>query len=309
MTKIRPFLISFSIPSAYLFCYNILEVIALINRIQGMESELSKAELRIFRYIKKNIDKIPTMTAEQIAKGSKTSAPTVVRFAKKVGASSLTDFKIQISAESQQNGGNQEYSDVKKNEPIASLKEKLSQNAQLTLHETTQILSDEKLVAALKLLETKERIFVTGVGASHLVAEDIKQKWDRIGKSVSLETNYNALLPQLINTKKDAALWLISNSGETPEIVFFAEIAKELKIPIITLTRFGNNRLSKLADVSLQVSRPQEADLRSAATNSLIAQFLAVDILFYSYISRNQENAEKIYQSRQIIKDFREKHF
>lgn len=282
---------------------------SVISRIDNMKNDLSKAELKLFRYIKKYPERVPSMTAEQLATATNISAPTVVRFAKKVGYSSLTDFKIQLSAEIHQPNNNNTYTDVMPNEPLESLKEKLSHNAQVTMQETASLLSSELLMSALNLLKKKDKLFVAGVGASQLVAEDIFQKWGRIGKSVSHVDDYNMLLPQLVNNKKDCVLWLISNTGTTPEIVNFAEFAKSLGIPVISLTRFGVNPLSKMADVPLQVSRPKEMDQRSAATNSILAHFLAVDILFYLYISRNEDNAEKIYQSRQVVTDFRERYF
>lgn len=280
-----------------------------ISRIDNMKKDLSKAEQKLFRYIKKNPEKVPTMTAEQLANATSISAPTVVRFAKKVGYQSLTDFKIQLSAENHQPTDNTTYADVAPNEPLDSLKDKISHNAQITVHETASILNNDLLMEALALLKKKERVFVVGMGASELVVEDIRQKWSRIGKAVTVESNYNSLLPQLVNNKSNSVLWLVSNTGTTPEIINYAEFAQSLGIPVISLTRFGINPLSKIANVPLQVSRPKENDQRSAATNSILAHFIAVDILFYLYISRNEENAELIYQSRQVIKDFRERYY
>lgn len=282
---------------------------SVIERIEGMKNELSRAELNLFQYIKENSEKVPSMTAKQLATATKISAPTVVRFAKKVGYRSFTDLKIQLSAESQQSTTKQGYADVAPNEPLESLKEKLSHNAQVTMQETITLMNDTLLMEAVKVLKKKERLFVAGVGASELIARDIQQKWSRIGKPVHLINDYNLLIPQLVNNKKDAVLWLVSNSGHTPEIVSFAEVAHDLGIPVITLTRFGSNPLAKIADISLQVSRSKEASQRSAATNSILAHFLAVEILFYLYISRTSENAEKIYQSRKVIKDYRERYW
>lgn len=46
-------------------------------------------------------------------------------------------------------------------------------------------------------------------------------------------------------------------------MVHLAEIVKNLGVPILSLTRFGSNPLTKLADVPLQVSRSKEANQRS----------------------------------------------
>lgn len=278
---------------------------SVLSRIQSIQTELSSAEKKIFDFIKENPEQIATMTAEQIANASSVSAPTVVRFAKKIGFNSLTEFKIRLSTDLQQNFNPDSYADVALNESIASLKNKLSQNAQLTIHETAKLLDERLLLKAAEHLESASRIIVAGSGASHLVAEDISQKWGRIGTNITVENDYNSLVPQLTNASKKTVLWLVSNSGTTPEIIGYAKTAKQLGIPLITLTRFGPNPLSKLATVPLQVSNPKESSNRSAATDSIIAQFLAVDILFYLFISRNPSNADHIRRSSEAIDLFR----
>lgn len=128
-------------------------------------------------------------------------------------------------------------------------------------------------------------------------------------KNIISEPDYNTILPQLVLHQKEAVIWLVSNSGLTSELIALAETAKDLGIPIITLTQFGQNPLAKLSDVCLQTSRPTEATYRSAATDSILAQFITIDLLFYVYISRNKENAEKIYTTRAIVQEYRKNIF
>ena len=66
----------------------------------------------------------------------------------------------------------------------------------------------------------------------------------------------------------------------------------------------GNNRLSKLADVVVQTSRPKEITNRSAATNSLLAQFATIDIIFYLYMAKNEKLTEKVTQTKEVIKNY-----
>lgn len=284
---------------------------SVLSRIESMKNELSLSEKKLFTFMEENAEKVPSMTASQLADATGISAPTVVRFAKKTGFASLTDLKIQLSAETGLRQNPHEilsYADVELNEPFQAITSKLSHNTQITLNETANLLEESLMVAATDLLATRERIFVCGIGASSLIAQDIQQKWTRLGKIVVFENDYNLLLPQLVKYEKKSVLWVISNSGDTPEMVHLAEFAAGKKIPIISLTRFGSNPLTKLADVPLQVSRAKEANQRSAATNSIIAHLLAVDVLFYVFLSKNERLARNIYESRQAIADFREKY-
>ena len=282
---------------------------SVLSQMKSMEKEMSATEKKIYAFIRENIEKAASMTANEIAKASGASAPTVVRFSKKMGYQSLTDLKISLSAEAIQDVDPDHYNDVQPNESFHSLKNKLASNASYTINHTTNLFNETEFVAACELLETKDFCYVAGIGASNLAVTDIVQKWTRLGKAIFTANDYNSLLPQLVTHREKTILWLVSNSGLTPELVALATSAKELGIPVLTLTQFGQNALTKLADVALQTSRPKEAHFRSAATDSIIAQFITIDVLFYFYISRNPAHQETIYRTREVIDAYRQKNF
>lgn len=274
-----------------------------ISHIKSMMEEYSSAEKKLADYIINNVEKIPTMTANELAESAGLSAPTVVRFSKKIGYQSLTDFKINISTELQ-TGIYEGFSDIQPNESFYSIKNKLGNNAQVAIRETVDVLKEEKIQEVVQSLEGAETVFLYGVGASSLVVEDIVQKWSRVGKPIIFEKDIHVLLPQLVSNETKKVLWLISNSGNTADVVAVGEIAKDLGIPVIALTQFGTNHLSRIADVVIQTSRPKEITNRSAATNSLLAQFVTIDIIFYLYMAKNEQLSEKVGKTRQAIKGY-----
>ncbi|MDB1654325.1 MurR/RpiR family transcriptional regulator [Enterococcus durans] len=274
-----------------------------ISHIKSMMEEYSSAEKKLADYIINNVEKIPTMTANELAESAGLSAPTVVRFSKKIGYQSLTDFKINISTELQ-TGIDEGFSDIQPNESFYSIKNKLGNNAQVAIRETVDVLKEEKIQEVVQSLEGAETVFLYGVGASSLVVEDIVQKWSRVGKPIIFEKDIHVLLPQLVSNETKKVLWLISNSGNTADVVAVGELAKDLGIPVIALTQFGTNHLSRIADVVIQTSRPKEITNRSAATNSLLAQFVTIDIIFYLYMAKNEQLSEKVGKTRQAIKGY-----
>lgn len=274
-----------------------------ISHIKSMMEEYSSAEKKLADYIINNVEKIPTMTANELAESAGLSAPTVVRFSKKIGYQSLTDFKINISTELQ-TGIDEGFSDIQPNESFYSIKNKLGNNAQVAIRETVDVLKEEKIQEVVQSLEGAETVFLYGVGASSLVVEDIVQKWSRVGKPIIFEKDIHVLLPQLVSNETKKVLWLISNSGNTADVVAVGEIAKDLGIPVIALTQFGTNHLSRIADVVIQTSRPKEITNRSAATNSLLAQFVTIDIIFFLYMAKNEQLSEKVGKTRQAIKGY-----
>lgn len=278
-------------------------------RMESFQKTLSTSEEKIYDFVLSHPDQVVKMTAKEIADASGVSAPTVVRFSKKIGYDSLTDFKIQLSTELQTNKlQTNNYNDVDPTDSFYSIKEKISANAQVSLSETTSLLDETAFSKAITLLEHAQVIFSFGVGASALSAQDIVHKWSRIGKVVRQEHDLHILLPQLINCKQKAVLILVSNSGKTPELLYLAQAAQKARIPMITLTQFGPNPLADFATVSLQTARPTESINRSAATTSLLSQFLVIDTLFYLFISQYTHYQEAIATSRQLITDFNQSH-
>lgn len=116
----------------------------------------------------------------------------------------------------------------------------------------------------------------------------------------------NDLLPIVANAGIEDSLWVVDNSGETPEAIYAAQIAKERKVPIITMTKKGSNTISELGDVEIHTSQPIELPGRIAATDSLLLQFMAIDIIFYDFVSRNYESSiSQLNQSAKLVKDYK----
>ena len=272
------------------------------SRIHLLDNKLTDVEKRIAAYILAHPDEVINATAKEIGEQTQSSAPSVVRFIKKIGYSSVNEFKLSINSEKNEKR-EQKYDDVNLADSFEVTKRKLCNNAILTLEETSEVLKQEQIKTIVQLLEEKEVLFVFGIGASSMIAEDIYQKWGRIGKIIFFEKDLHILTAMLSSHQANSAIWLVSNSGQTREVVKAAQIAKKINIPIIAQTMLGKNPLSKLADLLIQTSIPKEAFLRSAATNSLFAQLLVVDTIFYSFLQNNEQYFEKIYNSRKLIEE------
>lgn len=276
----------------------------ILGLLESMLDELPKAEKRIAEKILTEPEEIVHMTASQLGKSAQASAATVIRLSKRLQISSFTEFKIYISREVEAEN-RENYSDIDAGEPVTEIMDKLHWNSSLAMKDTVSMLEEEELVKASNILRDASVIYVFGIGASSLVAENIAQKWSRIGKTCIPLQDAHVLLAALVSSEKDTVFIGISNSGKTHEVIKLSEMAREHGHKTISITRFGNNPLAKRSDVSLQHVRANEIEIRSAATSSLHAQFLVVDILFYVYVSRNYDQAlDRIYDSRSAIQEY-----
>lgn len=278
--------------------------INILGRMVSMRNEFPKSEKKIADVIIQEPDKVVLMTASELGKYSQTSAATVIRLCKRIGIPSFTQVKVLLSREvvkSQPSG----YADIKPNETVEDIMDKLLGNAFQSMQDTVSTIQKDVLLKAVEILENASIIYVYGVGASNLVAQNIAHKWSRIGKTCISISDSHQLIAAMSSRKDDAVFFGISNSGETYEVVRLLERARENGCQTLGLSRFGKNSLAVKADVSLQHVRANEEKLRSAATSSLHAQFLTVDILFFLYSSKNHaEVVRKIKHSRQEIEKY-----
>ncbi|MFT8820972.1 MAG: MurR/RpiR family transcriptional regulator [Liquorilactobacillus nagelii] len=278
------------------------------GKILNAMPNLSRSEKKIGNYILENSAHVVQMTVAQLAQEAGSSPATVIRLVRDLKIESFTTLKIELSANlSKENGDEKTYEDIKSNEELDTIKNKLLSNAQHSIQETVEQIDGQEVKNLVDMISQSKQLILYGVGASSLVAENISQKWSRLGYSTDSDSSLNLLLPKLSNASVHSLVWIISNSGSSPEALIAAEQAKKHSLKVASLTRFGTNPLVKYSDFAIHTSQPQESENRIAATSSLSAQFIAVDIIFYYFVSQNFENSVQLLnKSHKVIEEYRQ---
>src|SRR3569833_2874462 len=140
---------------------------------------------------------------------------------------------------------------------------------------------DDRFAAACKLsLACKGRVVVTGMGKSGHIARKIAATLASTGTPAFFLHPAEAGHGDLgMITRTDVVLAL-SNSGETPEVVFLLPHLKRMGVPLIVMTGGLESTLAKSASVVLDVSVPAEAcPLNLAPTASTTASLAMGDAL------------------------------
>lgn len=264
-------------------------------------STLPNSEKKLAKWIITHPEKVIKMTVTDLSKQATSSPATVVRLCRSLGLEGFTDLKLQLSKNLPQIRENL-HTDIIKDEDVHQIKKKLKFNLNNSFEETFNLLSDEALNKAVDLIENSTNIFTFGIGASGLVSEDIYQKFSRIGRNTFFSKDHHLMSTSLVSNDLSAVFIAISNSGEKQEVIHLARIAKNQKMPVIVITSSPDSSLAVLSDVLLLTSKASEAPIRSSATNSMMVQLFAADIIFSTYASRNyQETLNKLNVSRKIV--------
>ncbi len=272
------------------------------NKIQ----KLPQSEQKIGIIILEDPLKIIQMSAADLAKAASSSPAAVIRFCRSIGVKGYTELKLLLSAVSNEIEADV-YTDITPDEDLNAIKKKLLWNTNYMLEQTNAVLENDLLDAAVMKMVDSPIIYVYGLGASHLVAMDLKQKLTRIGKHVICTQDQHELVAAMAIAPPDAVYFGISNSGEKREGNILMEIARKSQAHTISLTKDSDNSLSRLADIALKTADTNEAPLRSGATVSLLTQMYAIDILFYHFMTKQyKENISYLELSRTAISEFSE---
>lgn len=256
--------------------------------IKEQMPRLTKHEKRIAEYFIEHPEKTINLSAKELGKLTNTSAASVIRCTHKLEFKGFTDLKLAISRYLPQHEQSI-YQEIKQDETVDSISKKLITRASHTLEMTEKNISSKHIEQVVDQLYDTDTIIVFGVGASSLVAQDLYQKFTRIGKQVihSLDTHF--LATAIASHSDSCVLTGISNSGENHETLSLAKVARKYGVKIVGLSQSDQSSLAKASDIYLIHDASSEKSLRLAATSSLISQLMTIDILFYSYLSRNYD--------------------
>ncbi|MER2262508.1 MAG: MurR/RpiR family transcriptional regulator [Psychrobacillus sp.] len=263
--------------------------LAMLNE---MVNTLPPSEKKIAKYILHHPQEAISLTAVELGKRSSTSGAAVIRLCKSLDLKGLQDLKLRIAGDLQKTTEHG-FRDIEPNEPILSIIDKMTNNSIKTIRETAEMLNTEELEKAIDLLRGANTIHFVGVGASNIIAQDAQQKFLRINKNAYAFPDMHLAMTLVATAEKRDVVVAISFSGETSEVAKVLELAKEKGISIISITKYGNSIVSKIADIKLYTSATRESTFRSGATSSRIGQLQVVDILFMGVASLQYEETVK----------------
>ncbi|WP_227004560.1 MurR/RpiR family transcriptional regulator [Jeotgalibaca arthritidis] len=261
----------------------------LLLMIKDKLPQLPESERKIADVILANPLEVIQMNATQLAEAADSSAAAVIRLCRSINVKGFTELKIQLSA---QTPFLQEdvHTDISPNESLEQIKKKLLVNTNYVLENTSDQLDTEVVEAVADRLAACNSIYVYGLGASYIVAMDIKQKFTRLGKQVFCSQDLHELVASMAIADEGSVYLGISDSGEKQEGLVLMEVANQLGLTTISLTKNTPNSLSKLAELSLKTAKIMEPPLRSGATISLLSQLYAVSIVFYCFMTKQYDD-------------------
>lgn len=281
---------------------------AAFSKIRALMPSLSHSEEKLACFILGSPSALRDLSSQKLASEVGVSQSSVVKFAQKLKYKGYPALKLAILEDiSNANADhNQLHGSIRIDDDYATTSQKLVQS-KIAVLQQTQSLNDQKSIdAAVALILAANRIMLTGIGGSALVAKDFCFKLQKLGITAMSEIDGHAQLAFATTLNKDDLVFALSESGGTREVVNVVNQARENQTPVISVTKFGATPVSNIANVKLY-SVAEEAATRISSILARTAQELIIDVLFITLMQRSETARKRLEKSRIVIKQFRDR--
>ena len=222
------------------------------------------------------------MSIHELARHTFSSASSIVRLCNHTGYSGYREFRKAVTRElaMREQTKRTEQKEIARSDSLQDIIDKITYANIVSLEETRELMDVEALRSCVELIKNARHIYLFGLGASLVAAQDAYLKFLRLNKMAVINTDWHSQILQAKNAEACDLGIVISYSGATTEMVECMKIMKENKTPIIAITRCVNSPVSELADQILYTTA-NESVFRSGAMASRTSQ-LNICLLYTS---------------------------
>lgn len=264
----------------------------IIDELKTPSFKVTKSDKILMKYIKENIEYVSYMPISQIAKESNIGEATITRFSKKMGFSSLQDFKVTLAQEISINNKSKAIinSNIENDEPAIDTAKKLLSSNITTLEKTVDLINDQDIHNCANMIINARRIYFVGIGYSGIIAQDSNYKFMRIGLNcMSFDSSHTMIMMASIMEAEDLLI-AISHTGETDAIIKTVELAKQNNVNIISITQNQESKLKDRSDINLAYVS-EETILETGSISSKLAQIFLLDLIYTQVVKEKSSEA------------------
>jgi DNA-binding MurR/RpiR family transcriptional regulator len=277
-----------------------------ILRIRENYNRFTKTDKKVADFFLENPDKAVLLSAKELGELTNTSASAVIRFIKKINYDSMTEIRIEMTKSAVETNKEKHSLLIEADDSPEMLTSKISSIINEVTGKTIKLINFRALDEGIKKLRSAECIYLYGIGASSLAASDIYVKLLRINRKVVFHNDSNTQMVTAVNTTEKDAVIAFSYAGQTKEVIYAVEKAKENGAYCISVTSLKpDNHLPAISDLVLYLP-DVEPEVRLGAIGSRYAQLIIADILFMGIAQENFDLMERyLLETREMVNRLR----
>lgn len=256
---------------------------SIINKVRALAHSPNQNEQKISHFIIDQQFDLSKLSATKVGAKLGISDSSVIRYAKSIGCTGFPDLKLKLAAIAPRIDAMPRqslYAEIESQDSTQAIINKSKSLFTSKIEQSLSLIDCETIDHCADLLMRANKVLLSGIGASALVAADIHHKLIRSGFNVQFNLDYHMQIVQASLLKKNDVLVVVSARGNTPEVLAAIEKASAKGAKVIALTRYGKGRVAQLSDYVIPYSYTEEHNQLGMVTPQLL-QMIAFDILFF----------------------------
>lgn len=198
-------------------------------------SSLNETETYIYQYVIKNIDNVVKMSVRDLAAATHVSTASIVRFCKKTGCRGYVEFRMKL----------EEFQQGMKLPDIDDEIDNIMEFFEYARSEKFQRKIDE----FVSYVQQADTIIFLGIGTSGLLGKFGARYFSNVGYfSQSIDDPY---YPPPCSESKNNLCIVLSESGETREVIDQIKMYQSIQMKIVTITNKKGTTIDRMADLSI----------------------------------------------------------
>jgi RpiR family carbohydrate utilization transcriptional regulator len=249
----------------------------LVQQIADLGEKARSAERRLAQFLLAAPASILHMNLSSVAAGADISAPTVIRFCRKLGCDGFPAFKIRLA---QDLASARPYvpQNINYGDDVPEVFTKVVESTIDGLNSLKTTVPIEPLRQAIRMLASANRIEIFASGlTTELVAVDAQRKFLILEIPTSFYPDPALQLLSLPTLKPGDVAFCISYTGFNAHVIKCARSAAERGARVFAITR-SNTALSEAVELSLSVDTIESIYLYAQIATSL-AHLTLIDVL------------------------------
>jgi RpiR family murPQ operon transcriptional repressor len=270
------------------------------SKIKSMMQYLSKSEMMIADFIMDLHTDPRTLTSSMLAQQLNIAQSTVIRFTQKLGYPSFREFLVDLNAGYSREVPFEEEVVADENTKDTNLRVLAQYYDVLNItHRYNPPVEFDKSVA---LIRKARKIVLFGVGNSAIFCEYLGNQLTKLGYLATSFRDTHTFLVAASMLDKNDLLILVSESGETKEILDAVAMAKHNQVPILAVTGKAKSTLQANAEAIL-TTIVFETDTRLNLLTVRVSQLMVIDLLYINLFKADfKVNFDKVQRSDSLLR-------
>ncbi|MBB6054938.1 transcriptional repressor AlsR [Tolumonas osonensis] len=238
---------------------------------------------------------------KEVAEQLEVSEPLIVKLAKKLGFAGYRELR-QALAEYLDSLPQNSEREIESTDSVESVLDKVFANSIQAMKEARSVADPLLIEKAAKCIFEAKHVTIFGVGGSSAVCQDFEHKLLRIGILSRAYSDFHMMLMVSAQLDESDVVIVISQSGDTRELLKAVEIAKQRKAKIICITNNDISSLAQLADIAI-FSPAKGGILLGQNAVARIVQLNLLDVLFIAILLQDHDNnREKLARGSKVVR-------